>query len=384
MTIDNNFSKGLTPNDRTLNNIFIAGIPEKRFDIRIIKGRFSSITETVVSQDSPCEDLWICPGVIDLHSHLGWTDFHQADQLKRDAGEIEVLQAQAFEATLRAGVTTVRDAGGLLPRTVEHIRQQYGQPLRVFACGDMLGGNDSKGTGYLEQRVKELIRSGSSWIKIFATGGLGATSENVLEPIFSRDELFSIVRTAHEHKIKVMVHAWGGPALDWSIDAGVDSVEHGIFLTQDQAHRLAQLGIPLVPTAAIYRIAADASGALALDKEFRERAARAAEAHPKAIKIAQREGVKMALGTDFATPALHGRNLEEIDTLIDCGLTRKEAWRAATEVGAEILGYGDQLGRIEAGYTANAIIFNADPFKAQNAHMLHQSIVSVIVGDRAD
>lgn len=373
--------------DITLNNIFIAGIPEKRFDIRIVKGRFSSIRESVSSQDSPCEDIWISPGVIDLHSHLGWTDFHQADQLKRDTGEIEVLQAQAFEATLRAGVTTVRDAGGLLPKTVQHIRQHYGQPLRVFACGDMLGGNDAKdakgakGTEHLEQRVKELIHSGPNWIKIFATGGLGATSENVLEPFFSRDELFSIVRTAHEHKTKVMVHAWGGPALDWSIDAGVDSVEHGIYLTQAQAHRLAQLAIPLIPTAAIYRIAADASGALALDKEFRERAARAAEAHPKAINIAKREGVKMALGTDFATPALHGRNLEEIDTLVDCGLTRREAWQSATEVGAEILGYGDQLGRIEEGYTADAIIFNADPYKAQNASALRQSIVSVIMGE---
>jgi imidazolonepropionase-like amidohydrolase len=367
--------------DLTFNNIFIAGIPEKRFDIRIIKGRFSSITESVVLQDSPCEDLWISPGVTDLHSHLGWTDFHQADQLKRDAGEIEVLQAQAFDATLRAGVTTVRDAGGLLPKTAQHIRQHYGQPLRVITCGDMLGANDAKGTEHLEQRVRELIHSGSSWIKIFATGGLGAPSENVLEPIFSRDELFCIVRTAHEHKKKVMVHAWGGPALDWSIDAGVDTVEHGIFLTQTQAHRLAQLGIPLIPTAAIYRIAADASGALALDKEIRERAARAAEAHPKAVNMAKREGVKIALGTDFATPVLHGRNLEEIDTLVDCGLTRKEAWQSATEVGAEILGYGDQRGRIEVGYTADAIIFNADPYKAQNASALRQSIVSVILGE---
>lgn len=378
MTIENNFLKDFIPNDRTLKNIFVAGIPEKRFDIRISDGRFSSITEAVLSEDSPCEDLWIGPGVIDLHSHLGWTDFHYADQLKRDAGEIELLQAQAFEATLQAGVTTVRDAGGLLPRTVQHIRQHYGQSLRVFACGDMLGANDAKGAGHLEQRVKELIHSGSSWIKIFATGGLGAASENVLEPIFSREELFSIVRAAHEHKTKVMVHAWGGPALDWSIDTGVDSVEHGIFLTQAQAHRLAQSGIPLVPTAAIYRIAADPAGALALGKEFRERAARAAEAHPKAINMAKREGVKIALGTDFATPALHGRNLEEIDTLVDCGLTRKEAWQSATEVGAEILGYGNQLGRIETGYTADAIIFNADPYKAQNANALRQSIVSVI------
>ncbi|MBB6695274.1 amidohydrolase family protein [Cohnella xylanilytica] len=364
------------------NHIFVAGIPGRRFDIRIADGRFTSIAESASPPDRPGEDLWISPGVIDLHTHLAWTDFHHADQAKRSPGEIEALQVQAFEATLRAGVTTARDAGGLSASTARRIREAYGQPLKVAASGESLGGADAgQGTGHLERRVKEIADGGASWIKIFATGGLGSPPDKVLEPLFSREELFSIVRAAHANHRRVLVHAWGGAALDWAIEAGADSVEHGIYMTGDQAGRLAQAGISFVPTAAIYRIAAEPDGALALDGPFRERAARAADAHPAAIRHARREGVRIGFGTDFATPALHGRNLEELDVLIDCGLTREEAWRSATEHGADILGYGDRLGRIEAGYTADAILFNADPYRARNAEELRGSIVSVLTGE---
>ncbi|WP_040949746.1 amidohydrolase family protein [Gorillibacterium massiliense] len=377
--MENNRSK-----DVTLQNIYVAGIPGKRFDIKIINGRFASMVEAVSLQDSgsASRDLWISPGVIDLHTHLAWTDFHHDDQLKRDKSEIEALQAQAFEATLRTGVTTARDAGGLLPSHARHIGEHYNQPLRVFASGEPLGGQDAhQSLGHLERRVQEISNSEANWIKIFATGGLGASPEKVLNPLFSQEELHSIVRAAHATNRKVMVHAWGGLALDWSIEAGVDSVEHGIYMTETQAHRLAQANIPLIPTATIYRIAADPKGALQLEEPFLDHAARAAEAHPKAIRYAKNAGVQIAFGTDFATPVLHGRNLEELDTLIDCGLTREEAWRAATELGADILGLSGKLGRIEEGFTADAILFNADPYQAKNAEELRNSIVSVVVGE---
>jgi imidazolonepropionase-like amidohydrolase len=177
-----------------------------------------------------------------------------------------------------------------------------------------------------------------------------------------------------------MVHTWGGITLDWAIEAGVDSVEHGVYLTESQANILVQSGIPYIPTTAIYRIAADRDGVLALGRELCDRAARAAEAHRKAITNAKRAGVKIAFGTDFATPALHGNNLEEIYTLMDCGLTRKGAWQSATESAADILGYGSKLGRIKEGFTADAIIFKANPYKAGNAKELQESIVSVITG----
>lgn len=363
---------------RTYKNVFIAGINEKRFDIEISNGRFASIARPANEQVRPNKDLWISPGLIDLHTHLGWTDFDQADQLKRDRQEVDVLQARAFEATLKAGFTTVRDAGGLMPGTAQYIKQHYKQPLSVDAAGYMFGAKDAKGPAYLERRVNEIIDKGARWIKVLATGGLGSRADEVLDPFFSKEEFFAIVRSAHARKTKVMVHTWGGPTMDWSIDARVDSVEHGIYMTEAQAARLAQSETAFVPTATIYRIAADSPGPLSLGSEIRERAARAADAHPKAIHYAKEAGVRLGLGTDFSTPALHGRNLEELDTLIDCGLTRQETWQTATESAAEILGYGDTLGQVKEGFIADAVLFNADPCKTQNADALRKSIVAVI------
>ncbi|ASA21362.1 amidohydrolase family protein [Paenibacillus donghaensis] len=371
------------PEEHVFNSIFIAGIDGKRFELSIKAGRFSSIVEAEPHNDQPAhpgQDLWISPGVIDLHTHLAWTDFDHADQLKRSSHELEVMQAGAFEATLRTGVTTARDAGGILPSTVQHLVQHYGQPLRVQTSSDMLGAADARGIKHLEGRMAEIFDTGAGWIKIMATGGLGAPTEKVLEPIFSEEEFSFIVSHAHAHHKKVLVHTWGGVTVDWSIDAGVRSIEHGMFLTGDQAGRLAQSATAFVPTTSIYRIAADPKGVLALNPIICDRATRAAEAHSRAIGYAQREGVRIGFGTDYATPALHGYNLQELDTLMEYGLTRTEAWHAATKSAAEILGSGYELGQIAEGYIADAIIFDADPYQASNATELRKSIVSVITG----
>lgn len=371
------------PELQTFKDIHIAGIKDKRFDVVIKDGYFLSITEVESQQNNSTLtgiDQWISPGIIDLHTHMAWTDFDHADQLKRAPQQIEAMQAQAFEATLRTGVTTVRDAGGILPSTVQHLVQQYQQPLRVHTSSDMLGAADARGLKYLEQRMAEIFATGAGWIKIMATGGLGAPTEKVVDPIFSEEEFAFIVRNAHAHGKKVLVHTWGGVTIDWSIQAGVESIEHGMFLTEDQAGRLANSGVAFVPTTSIYRIAADPKGVLALNPIICERAARAAESHSKAINYAKREGVRIGFGTDYATPSLHGYNLQELDTLIDYGLTRREAWQSATRTAAEIIGSGNELGQITEGYIADAVVFNMDPYQTQSAEVLRNSIVSVITG----
>lgn len=375
--------------------IHIAGIEGKVFDIVIKGGRFASVAEVKPGEGrlqaeqsgepdkegQRKQELWISPGIIDLHTHLAWTDFDHADQLKRDSREVEVMQAEAFAATLRTGVTTARDAGGILPSTIRHLVRHYQQPLRVQTSSEMLGAADAKGTQHLEKRLTDIYATGAGWVKIMATGGLGAPTEKVTDPNFPEEEFAFIVRHAHANGKKVLVHTWGGVTIDWSIRAGVESIEHGMFLTEDQAGRLAESGVAFVPTTSIYRIAADPKGVLALSPVICERAARAADAHGAAIGYARRAGVRLGFGTDYATPSLHGCNLQEFDTLYGYGLSREEAWRSATQDAAEILGSGHELGRIAEGYIADAVVFDADPYKAQNADQLRKSIVTVITGE---
>ncbi|NOU82144.1 amidohydrolase family protein [Paenibacillus sp. LMG 31459] len=376
------------PQFQAYSGIHIAGIEGKPFDIEIQNGRFTSVKEAEpqhVQAEQPQQKLWISPGIIDLHTHLAWTDFDHADQLNRDSREVEVMQAEAFAATLRTGVTTARDAGGILPSTIRHLVKYYQQPLRVQTSSEMLGAADAKGVKHLEGRLAEIYATGAGWIKIMATGGLGAPTEKVTEPNFSEEEFAFIVRHAHANRKKVLVHTWGGVTIDWSIQAGVESIEHGMFLTWDQAGRLAESGVAFVPTTSIYRIAADPKGVLALNPVICERAARAADAHATAIGYAKRAGIRLGFGTDYATPSLHGYNLQEFDTLFDYGLNRAEAWKSATQDAAEILGSGHELGRIAKGYIADAVIYAADPYQAQNADQLRKSIISVVTGaDEAD
>jgi imidazolonepropionase-like amidohydrolase len=381
---ENNLPKEGVYKNLRISGCRIPGIEGKRFDINIHEGRFASVTE--VPRAGPAgssrEDIWITPGIIDLHVHLGWTDFFPADQEKRREAEIETLRLRALDATLRGGITTVRDAGGLPPDAVRHLLKRYGHPLRIYPCGAVFGAEDAQGCSYLERQVQKSIDTGAGWIKLFATGGIGTPPEKVLDPLFSREEFFTIVRSARRGKVQVMVHTWGGPAMDWAIEAGVDSVEHGIYLNREQARGLAAAKIPLVPTAAIYRIAADPKGAFVLDGTWGARAAQAAGAHPQAVCRAKEAGVSIGFGTDFAA-SLHGHNLEEIGALIDCGLTVKEAWSAATETAAAILGCDGTLGRIAEGFTADAVLFNTDPYAVQNVKILRKSIRSVIAATDA-
>lgn len=281
------------PELQTFNDIFIAGIEGRRFDVVIKDGRFSSITKAEphqVESNLAGTDLWLSPGIIDLHTHLAWTDFDHSDQLKRDANQIEIMQAQAFEATLRTGVTTARDAGGILPSTVQHLVQQYQHPLRVQTSSDMIGAADARGLKHLEQRMAEIFATGAGWIKIMAAqAGLEHLPRKLLTRSFPKKSSRSLF-VMHMPMIR---RYWfipvGGVTIDWSIHTGVESIEHGMFLTEDQAGRLANSRVAFVPTTSIYRIAADPKGVLALNPIICDRAARAAECHSGLPFIMQKE-----------------------------------------------------------------------------------------------
>ncbi|WP_172195849.1 amidohydrolase family protein [Saccharibacillus qingshengii] len=398
------------PIRKSFRNIAIAGISGRRFDIKIERGRFVSVRDAAAqapassasepgtaavfsheelrlrtaAEEVDGTDLWISPGLIDLHTHMGWTDFDHADQAKRDSAEVEAMQADAFEATLRTGVTTVRDAGGLLPEAAKRLIRKYGHPLRVHNGSHMFGAADAQGLDYLKRKMDEVLASGADWIKIMATGGLGSPTEQVSDPILSDKEFAFLVRYAHEHGRRVFVHTWGGVTVDWAAEAGVESIEHGMFVTREQAERLAERNVAWVPTASIYRIAADPDGVLGLPPVIQERAMRAVEAHAHAVGYAKLAGVRLGFGTDYATPALHGRNLQEMDALALYGLSRAEIWHSATTGAAEILGRAHELGRIGEGLLADAALFAADPLAARSEEELRGSIVCVLTAAAAD
>jgi imidazolonepropionase-like amidohydrolase len=326
---------------------------------------------------------WQVPGLVDTHVHLAWTDFDAAARQGRSEAQIEELQLAALAATVRAGVTAARDAGGLTfaqIQTLQERESESGKPLmpRLELSQAMFGpAQAALGAKALAEVVEENARTGAKWLKVMGSGSLGQSLDQVLDPVFTKEQFRLLARLAGQTGLGLLVHAWGGPALDWAIEAGAASVEHGIALTKSQAERMRQNRVVFVPTVAIYRLAADPANPMNVPAALRTRAQWAAEQHPKAVWQAYEAGVEIALGSDFGERSSHGRQDLEMAALESCGLSRHAVWEAATCNGARLLARGAGI----AG-RRDYLILDADPLRL-DFRDLRNHLVEVIIAGRS-
>jgi imidazolonepropionase-like amidohydrolase len=188
-----------------------------------------------------------------------------------------------------------------------------------------------------------------------------APTDDPLGAEFTREEIGVAVFEAARKGKSVVAHAIGGEGIDNAIDAGVRSIEHGQYLTEEHAAKMIASGCFFVPTLAIVHdlLRLAAAGEIP-DYGVRKLAV----LEPKlgeAVRIARDAGVPIALGCDFIDESQHGRNLEEIFLLHQAGLSLEQALLAATRNGAELCGVGDRFGRIAPGYVFDAIVFDEEP-----------------------
>ena len=288
------------------------------------------------------------PQLIDLHLHAGWTDFDHAVQEKRSESEQKKRIEVFLREYRRQGIVLARDAGGLS----ENVEEK--DSTRVLAGCGMLGADDSQNdTGLIENAAVKPY----SWVKIFVTGGVGMSRDDVLVPTCSRERFFRLVKYFHEHDKRIMVHCYGGAALDWCIEAGVETIEHAVYMTKEQAEKIAEKNnelrsknknetypgirrkreIAVVPTTSIYRLLSEKPELFGIPDFIRENAKRAAYAQIKSVKYALDAGICIGYGTDFyADPALIPYAGYELSTLSDCGLSTEQALAAGT-VNAEAI-----------------------------------------------
>jgi imidazolonepropionase-like amidohydrolase len=304
---------------------------------------------------------WLMPGVVDCHSHVSWNEFHSAD---RDAATDDQRQqgaVSALGATIRAGVTSVRDAGGATAELRDAVARAEitGPQLQISVA--MIDNAERGGVEHVRRRVREVLDAGAGWVKLVATGGVMAPEGTELDSNFGPAEFQVAVNEANRVGAHVMVHAWGGDAIRDAIAAGVSSIEHGMFLSMDDAQLAAAAGVTLVPTLTIYSEVNEMVRQGSLPAYILERTERVAAAHPVAVRLARDAGMRIALGSDFGTSAQHGRNLTEIAALARAGLGTEAALLAATTEGAQLLGEGDRRGRIAPGFIFDAIVLRRDP-----------------------
>jgi imidazolonepropionase-like amidohydrolase len=205
------------------------------------------------------------------------------------------------------------------------------------------------------------VARGADVIKLVATGGVLSDIAAGTGRQFYDDELQAIVLTAHMLGRKVAAHAHGADGANAAIRAGVDSIEHGTFMTSESFRLLRQRGIYYVPTVlAGVTVAESAKDGDWVSAAIRAKAAAVGPQIVDTLRRAHRTGVKLAFGSDSGV-SKHGLNAREFELWAQAGIPPMDAIRAATVSAAELTGTGKDLGTIEPGKYADLIATAASP-----------------------
>ncbi|MDQ0286160.1 imidazolonepropionase-like amidohydrolase [Desulfofundulus luciae] len=325
----------------------------------------------------------VVPGFIDCHVHLALDgrDFSRAQQQWTARGELLERVKADLTSTLERGIVAIRDGGdragiGLEVKQLV-ITGRLAGPL-VLACGHALHRQGKYGSflgpgltpGELEKAVDSLARQGVDHLKILVSGIVSFSEYGrVGGPQFTREELQRIVYRARSRGLKVMAHASGDDAVRLAVEAGVDSIEHGYFISEESLHRMAAQGIAWVPT--VIPVAGQVRGKLRAQYTAREIEVitRTWRRQVEMIKKALEMGVTLGVGTDAgATGVCHGQGfLEELLLYREAGLSPADILLAATRNGAAILGLEHLLGRIEPGRPAFLVAVEGNPWEDVSA-----------------
>jgi imidazolonepropionase-like amidohydrolase len=343
--------------------------PSKGVWLSIIDGRIASISDHRPGGDGEFLDLsqyTVLPGFIDCHDHVCLDPGNEIAQAQETSAWLAVRGAARVRSIIEAGVTTLRNAGEherldlVLKRAID---AELIPGPRLVTAGLWIcrtGGSgwwDEKevdGPWEIRKAIRDEIKHGADWIKIMVTGDYTTPNSDAMMSDFNKEEIFAAVGEAHRLGKKIAAHAHGGMAVDDLIKAGVDSIEHGFFLTSAQLHAMAQKGITLCSTYGII----DAIIKEPTSPDYsRNGCLRYIDNIPLVLSKAIQENVPIVVGTD----GNHGKMAIELETLINSGYSHAQAISALTSAGARLLGIQDQVGSIKQGLKADLTVINGNP-----------------------
>ena len=330
------------------------------------------------------------PGLMDMHVHLTseYSDKSYVERFQLNGTDYAIRAVVNAEKTLMAGFTLVRDLGDKGSGSVIALRNAVDKGLvpgpRILAVGKSIattGGHADPTNGRkrdlsfdvgpvggvvnspfeARQAVRQRYKNGADLIKITATGGVLSVAKSGQNPQFEPDELDEIIKIAHDYGMKVAAHAHGTEGMERAVRAGIDSIEHGTFMTPKVMKLMKKKGTWYVPTIIAGRWVADKSK---VDGFFPDQVrSKAAEIGPliqDTFGQAYKEGVKIAFGTDTGVSA-HGDNGQEFALMVEAGMQPLEAIQSATLNGSKLADVEDTLGTIEPGKLADIVAVPGDP-----------------------
>ncbi|CAN5691136.1 amidohydrolase family protein [soil metagenome] len=334
------------------------------------------------------EGRTLLPGLFDCHTHVMISHIDLWRQVQTPFS-LQFYEAAAnLLATLRIGITSVRDAGGadlgvkeavakglipgprmsisirMLSQTGGHGDDWYVSGAEVAtAFGMAHPGAPSglvDGPDEMRRTVRAMIRAGADVIKVATSGGVLSPRDHPRHAHFRADELAVLVAEATAAGIPVMAHAQATDGIKNALRAGIRSIEHGIYLDDEAIELMLAQGTYLVPTLMAPRGVLDAAEAgAAIPAESVEKARQVVGIHRESFRRAVAAGVKIAMGTDSGvTP--HGQNLRELALMAEGGMGPAAVLAASTSAAAALLGVHDRLGTLEPGKLADLVVVRGD------------------------
>src|SRR6266481_5199677 len=322
----------------------------------------------------------VLPGLIDAHTHVFGNGPDFDTQILRDSYQYRTLTALAnAHKDLMAGFTTLRDLKTLgamysdvdlrnaIDRgIVQGPRMQVSTRGIQSTGGFLMNGYSAEvplpmalqvvdSPWAAREAVREQIAHGTDWVKLYATYQFHFTADGrmVIPETFTAEEVSAIVDEAHKKGHKVSCHAFGGEGLHNCLNAGVDSLEHGVLLEDSDLKMMVEKGIYLLGTLYHYQLDREHD-----EKRFGGHSVAEVSEHsfPKAVAA----GVKIAFGSG-AGPFAHGSQTKEFAYMVKFGMTPLQAIRAATMGAATLMGWEDRIGSLEAGKFADMVAVTGDP-----------------------
>jgi imidazolonepropionase-like amidohydrolase len=333
----------------------------------------------------------VMPGLMDMHVHLSSEQSGQAGYAERfylNPADVALRATTYTKKTLLAGFTTVRDCGAgdkINLALRDAVAKGWIDGPRIFAAGSVgtTGSHVGDGTNGLNTQLQEALASantavgngpdelraivrqrykdGADFIKISSTGGVLSLAKSGQAPLYNDEELAAIISTAKDYGMKVAAHAHGTEGMLRAVRAGIYSIEHGTFMSDEVIALMKEKGTWYVSTISAGRFVGEKAK---IDGYF------PAVVRPKAMTIgpviqatfarAYQAGVKIAFGTDQGV-APHGDNAKEFIYMVEAGMPAMKAIQSATLNAAQLLEMEKDLGTVESGKFADLVAVPGDP-----------------------
>jgi imidazolonepropionase-like amidohydrolase len=392
-------------------NVVLDGCAELQqgFNILVTGDRIEAVTRDPLAradvQSIDVAGKTVMPGLIDAHAHITGLSLSPKN-LAYPAADLALAAADYLRNSLMAGFTTIREAGGA-DYSIAHLLNQ-GAIIgpRLFYSGRALtqtgGGADFRtpmeltdpcghvsplsvmsvivdGVDQVRAAAREELRKGATQIKVFASGGVVFPAEgHPTQYEFSEAELAAIVEEARARGTYVMAHVYTDEGVRRCLKAGVRSIEHGNFMTEETVAQLAEHGAFLDPTFISLVQRVETAAQMRLSSAIVNNLRQTIEKGKQVYSWAKRYHVPIALGTDLWGPEAQKSQLREFEVRREFE-SPAEILRSATVVNAELLMQKGRLGTIAAGALADLLVVDGNPLEDIKVVVDHEYRLKLIM-----